>query len=68
MSWLRDLNEAPQVRHAVRHCGSVAGAGELGSGGGGRGWPWGPDESEDVSIGGSQWSATGLLKKGFGAL
>jgi hypothetical protein len=22
MSWLRDLNASPQVRHFVRHCGS----------------------------------------------
>ncbi len=33
MSWLRDLNDAPQVRQAVRQCGSVA-AGGWGSTGG----------------------------------
>ena len=26
MSWFRDLNEFPQVRHVVRHCASLAAA------------------------------------------
>ena len=60
MSWLRDWNDAPQVRHAVRQCGSVA-AGGWGSAGG---RSCGSEGGASIfSLGdGLGCSATGLVK------
>ncbi len=54
MSWLRDLNDAPQVRHAVRQCGSVA-AGGWGSAGG---RSCGSEEGASISVWGIAWAGS----------